>query len=262
MKTEVIDDQKKTEGLGQAPALSLVILCYKAGESTRDVVRQMLSILMNAGINDVELILVANYWEGSGDKTPEVVKELAENNPRIRYVAKPKAGDMGWDMKSGLALSRGRYISVIDGDGQMPLKDVVSVYEKMVAEKLDFVKTYRTTRGDGWARKMISYCYNGLFHVLFPGLYSRDINSKPKIMTRRTYDLLRLESDDWFIDAEIMIQLRRHKLKIGEVPTKFLGLKGRRSFITFQAIIEFVLNLARYRLQEFRTAKNLINADK
>jgi len=65
-----------------------------------------------------EIILVANYWPHIPDKTPDVVRTLCERLPHTRYVAKPKQGDMGWDMKSGLDACEGRYIGVIDGDGQ------------------------------------------------------------------------------------------------------------------------------------------------
>jgi glycosyltransferase involved in cell wall biosynthesis len=158
---------------------------------------------------------------------------------------------MGWDMRSGLALTDGEYIAVIDGDGQMPVGDLVRVYQKIRDEDFDLVKTYRIKRGDTAWRKIISFFYNLFFHLLFPGLKARDINSKPKIFTRWAFEKFNLKSDDWFIDAEIMIQARRHKLKIGELPTVFLGLSGRRSFVKIKAIFEFIRNLIVYRIIEF-----------
>jgi hypothetical protein len=61
-----------------------------------------------------------------------------------------------------------------------------------------------------------------------------------------------LQSSDWFIDAEIMIQARGLGLRVGETETEFLGLTGRRSFITMAAVFEFLRNLLRYRILEFR----------
>ena len=61
-----------------------------------------------------------------------------------------------------------------------------------------------------------------------------------------------LKSNDWFIDAEIMIQARRLKFKIGEVSTIFRGLEGKRkSFIGLPAIVEFMKNLVVFRIREF-----------
>ncbi len=233
-------------------SFSLVILCYRSGQYAREFVARTIEVLDDAGIADYELILVGNYLEGAPDPTPAIVRELAEGDARIRCSTLPKEGWMGWDMRCGLEMARGRYIGIIDGDGQMPVSDVPILYRLIRGEKLDLVKTFRITRGDGLGRRLVSNLYNKLFHLLFPGLGARDMNSKPKILTREAYRKMRLESDDWFIDAEIMIQARRLRLRLGEVPTGFLGLTGRRSFISARAVFEFLGNLARYRLREWR----------
>jgi glycosyltransferase involved in cell wall biosynthesis len=232
--------------------LSVVILCYKAGEAVRPFVRQTQATLRDAGIENYELILVGNYVPGTPDATPGVVAEIASTEPRVRCVAKPKAGMMGWDMRTGLALARGRFLAVIDGDGQMPIHDLARVYRVIAVDDLDLVKTYRLQRGDGRRRRALSFIYNLAFVLLFPGTFSRDVNSKPKIFSRAAYAKLDLKSDDWFIDAEIMIQARRNGLRIGEIPTSFHGLSGRhRSFVRPVAILEFIKNLMVYRIREF-----------
>jgi len=240
------------------PEISIVILCYKEGDLIKQFVKRTINILEDNKIFNYELILVGNYYKGSNDKTPEVVAELSSQNSKILYVAKPKQGMMGWDMKSGLILAKGKYISVIDGDGQMPVEDLIKVYRKIKVEKLDLVKTYRTERGDSRWRKFLNTNYNLVFNILFPGLNSRDINSKPKIITREVYQKLNLKSDDWFIDAEIMIQARRFNLKTGELPTSFKKLSSKRkSFVGPSTVFEFIKNLIIYRLKEFREQKKI-----
>lgn len=234
------------------PEFSLVILCYKAGESIKEFIARVILVLENAGVMDYELILVGNYHEGIADITPKVVAELALTNSKIMYVAKPKQGMMGWDMKTGLRLASGNFIAVIDGDGQILIEDIVKVYDKIKQGNHDLIKTYRVHRGDGIKRKVISFIFNALTQILFPGITSRDINAKPKIFTRAALEKLDLVSDDWFIDAEIMISARRQGFRIFELPTNFLGLSGRKSFIKSAAILEFLLNLAKYRIREFR----------
>jgi len=235
-----------------SPTLSLVILCYRSESYAKQFVAHTIEVLEENGIEDYQLVLVGNYVEGSTDTTPQVVYELAAGNSKIICSAKPKEGWMGWDMRSGLELATGTYLAVIDGDGQMPVADVNKIYNKIIQDRLDLVKTFRIIRGDTLVRKFLSVLYNLSFKILFPGLYVRDINSKPKIMTRRAYEMLDLKSDDWFIDAEIMIQARRNNFKIGEIPTGFLGLTGRRSFISMKTIFEFLRNLLVYRILEFK----------
>jgi len=56
---------------------------------------------------------------------------------------------------------------------------------------------------------------------------------------------MNLKADDWFIDAEIMLQARNLKLKIGSFPISFYKSE-RESFVKPIAIIEFIKNLVHY----------------
>ena len=82
-----------------------------------------------------------------------------------------------------------------------------------------------------------------------------DMNSKPKIMKKEFYEKINLESNGWFIDAEIMILARRMNVKIGEIETVFHSMDSRPSFVKPLSIIEFLGNLISYRIKEF-LAKN------
>ena len=227
--------------------ISVVILAYRSGEGIHTFVESMAQSLDESEPN-WEIILVGNHFVDDGDPTPCIVTKIAKNHPRIHAVTRIKEGMMGWDMKSGLHAASGKTIAVIDGDGQMPFEDVIHVYKKLKKESLDLVKTFRTKRSDGLYRQAISMVYNFIFNILFPGLNCRDINSKPKIMTRDVYNRMCLNSNGWFIDAEIMIQARKMKLKIGEIPTVFLPLNYRPSFVKLRTICEFSVNLIWYRL--------------
>ena len=232
------------------PNLSVVVLAYRSGEILREFVDSLV-YLLDREEPEWELILVANHFSDDGDKTPEIAKQFAKFNPRVKAITRIKKGMMGWDMRSGLEAATGKHLAVIDGDGQMPCEDVIRVYRKLINENLELAKTYRVNRDDGLYRKTISTVYNMIFKILFPGLMSRDINSKPKVMSRAVYRQMELHSDGWFVDAEIMILARRMKLKIGELGTGFNCLADRRSFIKVSSIFEFLENLIRFRFMEY-----------
>jgi hypothetical protein len=90
-----------------------------------------------------------------------------------------------------------------------------------------------------------------LFSVLFPGYPNKDVNAKPKIFSRSFYNKLKLQSDDWFLDAEIMIQARRYHAKLAEIPTVFFEVTGRKSFVRVKHVLEFLKNFLRARVHEF-----------
>jgi glycosyltransferase involved in cell wall biosynthesis len=155
---------------------------------------------------------------------------------------------MGWDMRTGLEAATGQHIAVIDGDGQMPMSDIIKVYRVLQVGKYDLVKTFRARRQDGSFRRTISWFYNFLFRLMYPAArVFRDINSKPKVMTREAYERIHLVSNDWFTDAEIMIEALRHNLSIGEVSTVFFRNERRGTLVRFSAIFEFLGNLIYYR---------------
>lgn len=228
--------------------LSVVILCYHSGKTIKPFFANLELLLKEAAI-DYEIVLVANDFAHSKDQTIDIVNELAQGKPNVKTVCKIKQGMMGWDMIQGLNASTGKYICVIDGDGQFPLDSILKVYNRILTGKFDLVKTYRDQRHDGVYRFIISRIYNSLFRTLFPGLNSKDINSKPKIMTRQVYSNMNLQSTDWFIDAEIMLHARELKLNISEIPVIFSANESRKSFVRFGAIIEFIFNLIKYRIK-------------
>jgi glycosyltransferase involved in cell wall biosynthesis len=235
--------------------LSIIILCYCSGEAVVDFVAQT-ELLVQSLTKDYEIILVGNYIEGDNDCTKEVVSRLAADNSRCKALCLPKKGMMGWDMRLGLEAAVGSYLCVIDGDGQFPIESIATCYQEIKTGKYDLVKTYRANRLDGIYRTLVSRTYNIVFNILFPGLGSVDVNSKPKMLTRRAYEQMDISSDDWFVDAEIMLNIRRHHMDFHEFPVEFGSLSGRSSFVKFRAIIEFVVNLIVYRLKEFKKSKN------
>jgi glycosyltransferase involved in cell wall biosynthesis len=228
--------------------LSVIILCYRSGESLIGFFEEVKKIIANE-IPSHEFILVANYLQGSDDKTGEIAKKLGAENKNCTVLSIPKKGMMGWDMRQGLDTATGEVLCVIDGDGQFPISSILDCYQLMEKENLDLVKTYRETRNDSIYRRIISTAYNLIFKLLFPGLNSKDVNSKPKLLRSSAYEKMKLTSDDWFVDAEIMLNVRDHKMSFKEIPVEFDELKGRKSFVKPQAIIEFLINMVRYRLK-------------
>jgi glycosyltransferase involved in cell wall biosynthesis len=231
-----------------APVLSAIVLCYRAGESIHLVIDPLYEQLADDGV-PFELVLVANYNEGQDDPTPEIVERWAAEREHVTVVAKPKQGAMGWDMRSGFEAARGDYLLVIDGDAQNPPEDLAEMYRRMKANRADVMKGRRIARFDGPYRRIVSTVFNMLFLLLFRTRGLWDINGKPKGLTRAAYQQLDLEADDWFIDAEIVLEARRKGLRVIEMPVIFRRNDERASFVRVSAIWEFMGNMARTRLR-------------
>ena len=235
---------------GSRCEVSAIVLCYRAGESIAAVIQPLQELLERSGLT-YELVLVANYWPQDEDDTAEIVRRFADAhaNVNVKVLASVKEGGMGWDMRSGFAAAEGDYLIAIDGDAQNPVEDVLRLHELMRRSAADVGKGRRTNRADGIYRRVISWGFNGLFRVLFrtDGLW--DINGKPKGLTRSAYERLTLASNDWFIDAEIVLAGKRAGMSIVELPVVFLENKERSSFVRFSSILQFAVHMVRYRLR-------------
>lgn len=231
------------------PELSIIILCYRSEKQIISFAQEVKRTAEKLTDN-FEIILVGNYIEDSGDKTKMYVEGIAKGDAVFRSVCKPKKGMMGWDMKEGLSIAKGELLCVIDGDGQFPIEAITKCFKIIKKGSYGLVKTYREKRNDGFYRKLISVFYNSLFSILFPSIKSKDINSKPKIFTSDVYKSMVLTSDDWFIDAEIMLNVDELGIKYFEFPIEFHELHGRSSFVKFSAIFEFMRNLFVFRLKQ------------
>lgn len=224
------------------------MLCYRAGESIGRVIEPLHELLEDSGIA-YELVLVANFWPDEDDSTPAIVERFSRERRNARVVAQPKGGGMGWDMRSGLDAARGAYLVVMDGDAQNPVEDALRLYRTMLETGADVTKGRRVSRGDGLYRRVVSFVFNVLFRALFETRGLWDVNGKPKGLTRAAYTGMQLRSDDWFIDAEIVLAARRLGLRVVEVPVVFRRNDERASFVRVSAIGEFAVNMARQRLR-------------
>ena len=234
------------------PSLSIVILCYRGEESIIGFVREVEAELRKEGLESYELVLVANYLKGKSDKTPEIVRRLASENGRILPVILEKQGGMGWDAISGLRAATGNAVALIDGDGQMPPKDIVRLWRVLKSGEFDFIKTLRTERLDGSRRILVSRVYNFIFHMIFPGSPYRDINSKPKLITREALNQMQLRCHGWFMDGELMLEVRRLNLSFAEIPTIFNKNDWRSSFVNWGTAGSMIGSMIAYRIHYWR----------
>jgi glycosyltransferase involved in cell wall biosynthesis len=226
--------------------ISAIVLGYRARESLVRVLEPLHALLSAEGV-PFELVAVANYWPDRDDGTAAVARAFAETHDSTIAVAEPKEGAMGWDVRTGFAAASGRYLIFIDGDEQNPVDDVIRMYRAMRASGADVMKGRRKLRHDGPYRRLVSLAYNVAFRLFFRTRGLWDINGKPKGLTREAYERLDLRSDDWFIDAEIVLKARQRGLRIAELPVEFMQNDERASLVRPGAIWEFAVNMFRAR---------------
>lgn len=90
------------------PEFSVIMPAYRAPD---DIGRALRSVQKQT-VDDLEVIVVD---DGSGDRTPDVVRELAAADPRITLIEQENAGTAAARNRA-VAASRGRVLALLDND--------------------------------------------------------------------------------------------------------------------------------------------------
>ena len=110
----------------RSPLLSVVVPCLDEEAVIRETHRRLVAALEGAAELDFEIIYVD---DGSGDATPDILRELQASSRRVRVVALSRNFGHQTAITAGLAEAGGDIVDVIDAD----LQDPPEIVPKMVA---------------------------------------------------------------------------------------------------------------------------------
>lgn len=229
--------------MSQPPALSLVMPLYNEANGLARTVRSLHSTLQTAGIA-TQLILVDN---GSQDGTRAQIEGLLPELPGVELLHLPVNQGYGGGILAGMQQASAPVIGYLWGDEQIAPYTVVRAYQKLLHEGLDLVKATRKVRLDGLQRQVITTVYHRVFPLFFP-VHHPDLHGCPKLFTRDAWRRLSPSATDWFLDAQIMIRAQRQNLRLGQVEVVCWPRATGRSKVRPRTLVEFSLNLLRYRL--------------
>ena len=222
---------------------------YNEEANVESVVTELLAAVTSSEYS-VELVCVQN---GSYDRTDDILSRLAKTNPPITIVRIATNRGYGHGVRQGMVTATGDIIGYSDGDGQVQPTDVVRVLGGLRTHRA--AKAIRITRNDGWQRYLASSVYNALFKLLFH-VRQHDANAKPKFLRKDDLTKLALASDDFFLDAEVMIKTEALGIVWAEEPIEFRKRAGGASSVRLSSVVEFLNNLLRWRFgRDYRAWK-------
>ncbi|HET9275462.1 MAG TPA: glycosyltransferase [Gemmatimonadales bacterium] len=226
------------------PELSLVMPCYNEEACLGETAPALIQAFADEHI-DLELVLVDN---GSRDRTGAIIDGFMAAGLPVTKVHIPVNQGYGHGIVRGLEACRAPVIGYLCADGQVAPEDVVRTYRLTTnrAERV-LTKVRRRFRQDSLKRKIVSIIYNGLMLGLFGWLGAIDVNGSPKIFSRRAFRAMRLRSDDWFLDPELILKANRLGLRVIEIDVEGYARHAGVSHVKRQTILEFLRNIWYYR---------------
>ena len=221
-------------------SISVFFPAYNDGGTIASMVLSALLTLREL-TNDYEVIVVN---DGSADYTPEILNELARVYENVRIVHHEKNKGYGGALRSGFAHASKELVFYTDGDAQYDAREIKLLYPALV-EGVDVVNGYKISRSDPWYRAVIGRTYHWIAKIAF-GLKLRDVDCDFRLMRRKIFDKVHLESNSGVICVEMMKKIQDAGFAIAEVPVHhYHRVYGRSQFFNFSRTFRVGLDLMR-----------------
>jgi len=192
------------------PGLSIVLPAYNEEENIATAVSRCFTVLEQLGMPHE--VVVVN--DGSADSTPAICKKLAQENTRFRLVDFERNKGYGVALRTGFLAARFRHVFYTDSDNQFDVSELK--YLLPIIDTYDLVVGFRVYRYDRPMRIFLSWGYNLLVRLVF-GIRVHDVDCAFKLFRREIFDGMQLESNDFFIDTEIVVKSKRLGYRLNEV---------------------------------------------
>jgi len=223
-------------------SLSFVYPMFNEAENIETAVRESLRIGSRMS-EDVEVVVVD---DASTDGCGEIADRLSRENPEVRVIHHPENRRLGGALKTGFAAAAKDWILYIDSDLPVDLNEGLAALP--LAGEADMVIGWRRTRAESARREVISKVYNLMIRAVF-NLHVRDVNFAFKLFKKAFHDKVHLTSEGSFIDAELLLEMRRAGARIVEIPMNYYPRAAGVSTLSSNAVIFKILKeMFRYRV--------------
>lgn len=123
--------------------ISVIVPCFNEEEALPYFYKEINKASKIMSYVDFEFIFVN---DGSEDKTLSVIKQLSENDSRVKYISFSRNFGKEAAIFAGFQNSTGDYVVLMDADLQDPPRLLPEMYKAIVEEGYDSVATRRVTR--------------------------------------------------------------------------------------------------------------------
>ncbi len=135
--------------MATGPELSLVIPVYNGSRTIGPLVEHTTKIF---GSTSFEIVLVN---DGSEDDSETVCAQLAERFPQsVTFVHLSRNFGEHSAVLAGFTHARGRYVAVLDDDGQNPPEEVVRMVDELKRKNYDVVYGHYIEKKHSWFRNL------------------------------------------------------------------------------------------------------------
>lgn len=222
----------------ERPGISVFFPAYNDAGTIGSLVLAALHVLPEL-TDDYEVIVVN---DGSSDYTAQVLDDLAERFSNFKPIHHTKNRGYGGALRTGFATASKELIFYTDGDAQYDPNELRDLYAHLTPE-IDVVNGYKIARSDPLHRKIIGRVYHHGVKLMF-GFKLRDVDCDFRLIRRKVFDVVRLESDSGTICLELVKKIQDAGFRFAEVPVHhYHRTYGKSQFFNFARIRRTLVQL-------------------
>jgi len=187
-----------------------------------DAVKVLSELQKETDLAEYEILIIN---DGSPDRTGEIIDNLPYKYPQEQIIPLHHDQNKGYGaaLKTGFANASYDYVFYSDGDYQFDLTELKKIYALISFS--DIVAGFRIEKKCSNFKKITSLVYNLLLKNLFnvKGFAFIDVDCAFKVYKSEIFEKITIESNDAFIDAEIIIKALTLGYSITEIGVKHLS---------------------------------------
>lgn len=169
--------------------ISVVVPCYNEFDAIPLFYSSIIEVMKKINVK-YELIFVD---DGSSDGTLGLIKRLANEDTKIKYISFSKNFGKEAAMYAGLEAADGDYTAIMDVDLQDPPELLIKMYDEIKAGEYDCVAARRATReGEPPVRSFFARCFYKLINKISSTEFvdgARDFRLMTKAMVKSALSL-------------------------------------------------------------------------
>ena len=220
--------------MATGPELSLVIPVYNGSRTIGPLVEHTAKIF---GSTSFEIVLVN---DGSADDSETVCAQLAEKFPQtVTFVHLSRNFGEHSAVLAGFTQARGRYVAVLDDDGQNPPEEVIRMLDELKRKNYDVVYGHYIEKKHSWFRNLGSR-FNDRIATLMLRKPKDLYLSSFKVMNRfLVNEIIKYRGPYPYTDGLIYRVTRN----IGQIPVEHRVSQSGPSRYTLRRLVRLWLNM-------------------
>ena len=223
--------------------LSIVYPMYNEKDNIREAVSEALRVGHEI-TSDFEVVIVNDC---STDGCDRIADELSSIYPEVKAVHHKQNRGLGGAIRSGFDAATKQWVLYIDGD--LPIKMDDAKLAMPLTQEADIVIGWRKSRAESMKREIMSKAYNRIIRTFFD-LHVIDVNFAFKLCRKSFLDKILLTSEGSFIDAELLLEMKRVGARFAEIGLDYYPrVAGVSTLASNKVVIKILGEMLAYRLE-------------